>query len=97
MLQTKSRYYRNDHDVLLAVIASHRERGRGPTYREIQDAIGVSGHSTVIRCLDRLEAAGYVTRGEAYKRGTIAPTVNGLAAAGLYQPEERIEALGIGA
>lgn len=93
----KTRYYRHDHDVLLAIVASHKVRGYGPTYREIGDAIGVRGHSTIIRSVGRLEAAGYVRRGHPFENNGLSPTATGLCAAGVYTAEERVEALAIGA
>ncbi len=96
MVQTKTRYYRHDHDVLIAIVASHKVRGHGPTYREIQDAIRIKGHSTVIRSVGRLEAAGYLRRGAPYERQGLVPTPNGLAAAGFYMAEERTEELDLG-
>ncbi len=92
----KSRYYRHDFDVLIAIVSSHRARGLGPTKREISRLINIKGNSTIQRACDRLEAAGFITV-EPQKHRAMAPTTLGLVAAGIYPAEERIETLGMGA
>ncbi len=89
--------YKHDMNVLLAVIASNKTRGHGPSGVEIARVIGVHGQSTVQRSLSRLRAAGLITLGYAFERGGIRPTAAGLSRAGVFPAEERVESLDLGA
>ena len=93
---SKVNYFRHDYDVLLTIVASNKVRGHGPSIREINEAIGVKGHSTVQRSVGRLWAAGFIYRGDPHEPNALRPTEKGMAAAGFYPAEERIEDLGMG-
>lgn len=90
-----------DRDVMLAIVASHRSRGHGPSHHELRRLLGIKGLGAAERSLRRLEQRGLIERikrGLKTARGGICPTALGLRSVGQqFGAEERIEHLDMSA
>jgi hypothetical protein len=86
---------------MVAIIASHRTRGHGPSHHELRSLMGLRGLSSVERSLLRLERRGLIERirrGLRTQSGGIVPTIQGLRSVGQqFEAEERIEHLDMSA
>lgn len=85
--------FRHDRDILLAIIASNRVRGHGPSAREICTTIGVRSNAVVQRAIERLRSCGFIRLGYRLERGGLRATPLGMCVAGVFPAEEQVESL----